>query len=160
MSEGDAYYLFVNGNSVGGSDVMENVPDADGHASGVIGFQELLTDGKPFFVEVATGVAAPTGEYTLELRVEDAAGDPVGAATATFVVTDAGPTTPSDPSVWVPDATVSQSERVSGVSYGGDGWLDAGMIDGMVTLPNGSTVTLSPVDPMAGGHFEDTLAID
>jgi LPXTG-motif cell wall-anchored protein len=157
LSEGDSYYLYVNGNNVGGSDVMDNVPDADGNASGVIGFQELLTDGTPFFVEVATGVAAPAGEYTLELRVEDAAGEPVGSATATFVVTEEAPPTPFDPSVWVRHATVSQSESVNGVAYGGDGWLDAGMIDGMVTLPDGSTVTLRPVEPVAGGHFDDTL---
>lgn len=156
LNEGESYYLYVNGNNVGGSDVMDNVPDADGNASGVIGFQELRSDGTPFFIEVASGVAAPAGEYTLELRIEDAAGEPAGSVTATFVVTEAAPTTPFDPSVWVRDATVSQSESVNGVPYGGDGWLD-GMIEGMVTLPDGSTVTLSPVEPTAGGHFDDTL---
>ncbi|UQN14538.1 hypothetical protein [Gulosibacter sp. ACHW.36C] len=156
MNEGDSYFLYVNGNNVGGSDSMDNVAHADGNATGVIGFDSLQSDGSPLFAEVATGVAAPVGDYMLEVRFEDAAGNLTGSVTAAFVVSEDVPTSPFDPSVWVPAASVLQSESLNGVAYVGEGW-QAGVIDASVTLPDGSTVALNPIEPMADGSFEDAL---
>ena len=156
LPDGSYYYLYANGENIGGSDVMDNVPDASGNADGVIGFLEYDDDHNAFFAPLVTGLPVPYGLYTLEVRITDAAGADVGSAMATFFVNEEAPTAPVNPALWVQSDTITRTESSNGVSYGGTGWLP-GLVDAAVTLPSGETVGLDAIETTAEGSFEDTL---